>query len=94
MLLFLTCKSKVELLCPDVVILDSAEQRLHLRYEQVWTVLPGFGHGADVLQEDSYELKKNIQHLHFYALYIFAIASISQKVSNITVWIFIKTLNI
>lgn len=52
-MVLLTCESKAELLGPDVFFLDSAEQRLHLHYEQIRTVLPGFGHGADVLQKGS-----------------------------------------
>lgn len=51
MVLFLTCERKDELLCPDVVVLNSAEQRLHLHYEQIWTVLPRFRHCTDILQK-------------------------------------------
>ncbi len=51
MMLFLTRESKVELLGPDVVIFNSAEQRLPLHYEQIRTVLPSFGHCTNVLQK-------------------------------------------
>ncbi|TNN51069.1 hypothetical protein EYF80_038705 [Liparis tanakae] len=44
------CDGEAELLGPDVVILDSAEQRLNLHDEQIRTVLPRFGQGADILQ--------------------------------------------
>lgn len=55
MVLFLTRESKAELFWPDVFILNSAEQRLHFHYEQIWTVLPSFGHSTDILQKDFFE---------------------------------------
>lgn len=51
-IVFLTCESEAELLCSDVIVIDPVEQRLHLDYEQIWTVQPSFGHRADILQKD------------------------------------------
>lgn len=46
----LTREGEAELLCADVFVFHSAEQRLHLHDEQIRAVLPSFGHCADVLQ--------------------------------------------
>ena len=49
---FLTCESEVELLGANVFIVNSTEQGLHFHYEQIGTVLPGFGHCTDFLEKE------------------------------------------
>lgn len=48
----LTGEGEAELLRADVFVLHSTEQRLHLHNEQIGTVLPSFGHRADVLHTE------------------------------------------
>lgn len=47
-----TGEGETHLLCAQLVLIKSAEQRLHLHNEQVGAVLPGLGHRTNVLQQE------------------------------------------
>lgn len=48
----LTGEGKTQLLCAQLVLVQAAEQWLHLDDEQVGAVLPGLGHRTNVLQQE------------------------------------------